>query len=55
MHIPLWHWKMKLTSGMYGDAAVDCATPGCEFTCYTNGTRILLMRLFGRLPWKERD
>jgi len=51
-HIPFLHWRMKLSSGMYGDEAVDCATEGCEYTCYTCASAIFLMRLFGRLPWR---
>ncbi len=55
LHLPLIHWKMELASGMYGDAAVDCATPGCEFSCYTSGLGVLIMRLLGRLPWRDSD
>lgn len=44
-----FHWKLKLTSGMYGDAAVDCANPSCDATWYVNQFLIFVYRLFGRI------
>jgi hypothetical protein len=41
-----WH-KWRISSGMYGDAALDCTK--CDATHYTNGLEIFIMRLLGKL------
>lgn len=52
LHIPLLHWRLNLSSGMYGDPAVNCATHGCEYSVYTCGLYVAFLRLLHRLPWR---
>ena len=41
-----WH-RYKLSSGMYGDPAVDCVK--CSETHYTNCLEVAFLRLLGKM------